>query len=130
MPELKGEPICLRQKLRKCPQQIEIRLQIRRRLDQDRPQLARLPHWLHALQKKSERIVTILQLFKMRDRLMNLGGKLKVRGRRPHPAGYGAGGWHAAKRRIQLHGIQPRRIELKKSFRRQLLREKRRFPTR
>src|SRR4029077_17858244 len=86
MPELKRKPVRLRQELRKRPQQIKIGFQIRRRLYQYRPQLARLPHWLHALQKKPERVIAVLEPLKMRDGLMHLGGKFEIRWRRSHPS--------------------------------------------
>src|ERR1051326_1501472 len=130
MPELKGETVSLRQELRKHPQQIRIGFQIRRCLDQYRPQPSRLSHWLHALQKKPKRVVAILEPLEMRDRLMHLGGKFEIRRRHANPSSDRAGRWHPPKRGIQLHRIQPRGIELKKPLRRQLLRKERRFPTR
>src|SRR5581483_3983517 len=78
MAKLKSKPVRLRKYLGEGAQQLQIDLQIWRRLHQNRSQLARLAHRLQALQKKAQRLVSVLQSLEMSNGLMDLGGKAEL----------------------------------------------------
>src|SRR5262249_8415721 len=59
------------------------------------------------------------QPLEMSDGLVRLGGETEIRRGCGDPAGASSRSGHTPERRIQLHGVQLRGIELQEAFRRQ-----------
>ena len=108
MAKFKRELVRLRQQLDELTQERGIGLEVRRSLHQNRSQLARLPHGLHALQKKTQWISSVLQPFEMGNGLVHFRGKTEIRSRALDPAFDCACGRHPAE-----SGVQFDRVELR-----------------
>src|SRR5437667_6296393 len=130
MTKFDGEAEIARQKWQKIAQQFQIALQIRRKLEQNRPQATRRAQRIDRPQEEIDSASDLLEAHDVRDPLVGFASETETGRCRLHPIFECGSGRQTAECIVDLDAVETRRVMLQEFLLRQIGGIKARLPTR